>query len=78
MKKIILSLTLIAFIGAATVNTVMAADGVKTEKGDDKKKKKKKKKSCCADKEEGEKKACCKKGGEKKECTKKEAVAPAE
>ena len=39
MKKIILSLALLAFVSASTISAVMSANGIETQKQDDKKKK---------------------------------------
>ena len=75
MKKVFLSLALVAFVGASTVSTVMAANGVSVEVKEEKEKKKKKKKGCCADKKaEGDKKGCCSKEGEKKSCGEKKTT----
>ena len=78
MKKVLLSLALVAFVGATTVSFASDANGVSIEKTD-KKKKKKKKKACCAEKKacaekETAKKGCCSKEGAAKTCTKKAAA----
>lgn len=69
MKKILLSLAVVAFLSATTVPTVMATEVVKIEKGDKKKKKKKKKGCCAAEKScsKGEKKSCGDKAEKKAE-----------
>ncbi|NBU91776.1 MAG: hypothetical protein EBR54_07375 [Flavobacteriia bacterium] len=56
MKKIVLSIALMAFSGGMVAKVYAAQTGVKTELRDDDKKKKKKKKSCCS--ANGEKKCC--------------------
>lgn len=74
MKKVMLSLALMAFVGATTISYAVADNGIAIEKKDDEKKKKKNKKGC-ADKQACEEKegakGCCSKGGEAKTCTKK-------
>ena len=75
MKKVFLSLALVAFVGATTVSFASVSNDIAIEKNDDKKKKKKK--GCCADKKAcADKKSCegkdaktCSKSG--KTCTKK-------
>ncbi len=66
MKKLLLILTLTAFVAPMSMNTYAAANGTKIElNDDDKKKKRKKKKSCCATETKAcgttEQKACCSK-----------------
>lgn len=72
MKKLFLSLTLVAFVGATAVsaNSVIT-EKERTTKSDDKKSKDKSKKgdkkaSCCKKEGEAGKGSCCKKGGEHK------------
>lgn len=76
MKNLILSFSLIAFLGANSFSNFTFSSSVDTEishRGDDEKCKKGCKKECCAKKEE-EKKQCTKDGDKKSCCAKKEEV----
>jgi hypothetical protein len=72
MKRIIVALSLLAFVSSASMAVTIQQDGEKKEsccKKDKKECSKKDKKECS----KGEKKSCCKKG-DKKSCDKKETA----
>jgi len=76
MKKILFTLTLVAFLGGTSfATTAIDGDPVKTEKtkGDEKKKKKKKKKKAKTSCTKSTEKSCCSKSANKT-CSKKKEL----